>query len=179
VTTLPPRLQGHAFGARPPGPGRALGSGASIHQADCVYGRGCRAAGGRGGGDSLRSGRQLGPLPQARSRTGAVAAAFVPPHPSPGGPVPSRIPGDRACKSRQAVLLAPGIVSPRKDHSQERSLRSRPSNGAGATLECDLPRQRTGTYQEDGPKPTRLTLTVNDAHQSPLSRAASKHPFLR
>ena len=28
-----------------------------------------------------------------------------------------------------AILLAPGIVSPRKDHSQERSLRSRPSDG--------------------------------------------------
>jgi len=39
-------------------------------------------------------------------------------------------PGDRACKSGRAVLLAPGIVSPRKDHSQERSLRSRPSDGA-------------------------------------------------
>jgi hypothetical protein len=29
-------------------------------------------------------------------------------------------PGDRACKSGRAVLLALGILSPRKDHRQER-----------------------------------------------------------
>ncbi len=38
--------------------------------------------------------------------------------------------GDRARKTGRAALLAPGILSPCKDHRQERSLRSRPSDGA-------------------------------------------------
>lgn len=37
--------------------------------------------------------------------------------------------GDRACKTDRA-LPAPDMLSPRKDHRQERSLRSRPSDGA-------------------------------------------------
>jgi hypothetical protein len=67
-----------------------------------------------------------------RGRTARATAAAVTPHPPPGGPAVTH-PGDRTCKSGQAVLLAPGILSPRKDHRQERSLRSRPPDGASAT----------------------------------------------
>jgi hypothetical protein len=35
------------------------------------------------------------------------------------------LPGDRAARAGRAVLHAPGILSPRKDHTQGRSLRSR------------------------------------------------------
>ena len=55
----------------------------------------------------------------------AARIAALPPRRSPARrrqPVPAVThPGDRACKSGRAVLLAPGILSPREDHRQERA----------------------------------------------------------
>ncbi len=73
----------------------------------------------------------------------------------PGSP-PLRTFADRACTSGWAVLLAPGILPPRKDHRQGRARRRVAcGDGASATLDTDLPRQESGTYQEDGPTSTR------------------------
>jgi hypothetical protein len=51
----------------------------------------------------------------------AAAAHPVSPAPARWRFPPLRTPGDRACKSSRAVLLAPGIVPPRKDHNQGRT----------------------------------------------------------
>jgi hypothetical protein len=79
------------------------------------------------------------------------------------------LPRDRAGVSDRAVLLAPGILSPSKDHRQGRT----------SSLRCgrstDLPRQDLGTYQEDGPDSTRpLAPAVADA----MARAPDWWPGL-
>jgi hypothetical protein len=81
---------------------------------------------------------------------------------------PQRFPQRRTITNRRAVLLAPGILSPRKDHSRGRSLRSRRCrDGASATLECDLPLQDPVPIGEDGEKrsghllPRRRHLTCS------------------
>jgi hypothetical protein len=72
-----------------------------------------------------------GAAPSAAGGAGSLAAAAAPLPRTRRQAVPAVThPGDRARKSSRAVLLAPDIVSPRKDHRQERSLRSRPSDGA-------------------------------------------------
>ena len=60
------------------------------------------------------------------------------------------MPGDRACVSDRAVLLAPDIVSPRQDHRQGRAQGASLPRWRSATLDGDLPRQDLGTSQEDG-----------------------------
>jgi hypothetical protein len=85
------------------------------------------AAGGWGRGGSRRcGGGRLGLLPLALPRAPARSAAAVPLPRTRRQAIPAvTTPGDRASKGGRAALLAPGIVSPRKDHRQERSLRSR------------------------------------------------------
>jgi hypothetical protein len=59
-------------------------------------------------------------------------------------------PTGRACKSGRAVLLAPGIVSPRKLPVKGAPCGRVPPLRSGQTLDRELPRQKTGTCQEDG-----------------------------
>jgi hypothetical protein len=92
-----------------------------------------------------------GRRPAAPCRAEALRARRRTPVSSPGTrwPVAQAVtlPGDRAYLSDRAVLLAPGILSPRKDHRQ-----GRPRCAAGA----DLPRQDLGTCNETwGPQRTR------------------------
>jgi len=91
---------------------------------------------------------QLGPLPLARQRTGAGRC------PHRRYPAPATSPatrrnaprGDRACKIGLAVLLAPGIVPPRKDQNQGRSSSLR----CGRSTLILIFHGKHGTYQEDG-----------------------------
>ena len=55
---------------------------------------------------------------------------------------------NRAVRVGRAVLHAPGILSPRK--ITVKGARVAAAMALRATLECDLPRQDIGTYQEDG-----------------------------
>jgi hypothetical protein len=116
-------------------------------------------------GDSPSLAGQPGPLPLARQRTGAGRCPHHRYPASAASPATRRNApcGDRACASGQAVLPAPGIVKPRKDHNQGRtsSLRcgrstlilifhgksgayqggrkiidSSASNGSGVTVSC-------------------------------------------
>jgi hypothetical protein len=72
--------------------------------------------------------------------------------PAPAGrrSPPLRISDDRAARTPgRAVLHAPGILSPRKI-----TVKGAPDGASlaaqGQTLDCDLPRQDLGTYQQDG-----------------------------
>jgi hypothetical protein len=58
------------------------------------------------------------------------------------------IPQRRASTDGRAVLLAPGILSPRKITIKGTPAARR--RFAAQTLDTDLPRQDLGTYQEDG-----------------------------
>src|ERR1019366_2867645 len=51
------------------------------------------------------------------------------------------------------------------------SLRSRPSDGASAALDCDLPRQRPGTCQEDGGKAGEPLVRYGICRSLPISWA--------
>lgn len=110
-------FQGHALRARQavrPRPGSCRRPGGQ--SGECVNGRGAASlVAGVGGGVSLLGGRQLGPLPLARQCTGAGRCRrAVTPSQQPGGPrryAPWVI---ETCKNSQAVLPAPGIMSPRK-----------------------------------------------------------------
>ncbi len=68
---------------------------------------------------------------------------------------------DRAARTGRAVLLAPGILSPCKITVKgARCARVANAMALRATLECDLPRQDLGTYQEDGGK-VEVTLCAS------------------
>ena len=126
-------LQGHAFGAPEPGPTRPKSRAGTRKSAE--------------GNPELERGRiaKAGRVPAGRAYSAAAAcralraeahrarrcrwsAALA----SAGSRYRlQRAPGcDRVHATDRAVLPAPGILSPCKDHRQERSLRSRPSDGA-------------------------------------------------
>jgi hypothetical protein len=109
--------------AKPSGPGRTREVSAGS-TGGCVERSGeCRAAGGQGRGESRRSWR--GSLARCLQRGSAPARAAartaVTPHPLPARPPTVTHPGNRVRTSGQAVLPAPGIVPPRKDHNQGRT----------------------------------------------------------
>jgi hypothetical protein len=90
-----------------------------------------------------------GPLPHRRYPSPAASPA----HP------PLRILGDPTCTSGQAVILTPGILSPRKLAVKGAPDGRVPPLRSEQTLDCELPRQVPGTCQEDerrigGPGPT-------------------------
>jgi hypothetical protein len=71
------------------------------------------------------------PSPDGREPSGLGAATrSAGPHPQAGSSRSNAPTVTATARTDRAVLLAPGILSPRKDHTQERSLRSRPSDGA-------------------------------------------------
>ena len=71
------------------------------------------------------------PSPDGREPSGLGAATrSAGPHPQAGSSRSNAPTETATTRTDRAVLLAPGILSPRKDHRQERSLRSRPSDGA-------------------------------------------------
>jgi len=168
-------IQGHAFGA----PGRA-GPGRLRVQRRGSQPRESRA--GTEGNRQSREGLQVDAptrgrqpaAPYGRKPTGRGAASGrQPPHPQAADYRLQRAPDDRAHATDRAVLAAPGILSPRKDHRQGRARgRVACGDGASATLDTDLPRQlpapvgRTGqtrlgvpfnrAYQEDGAEPSHL-----------------------
>jgi hypothetical protein len=148
AVTASVRLQGHAFGAlgRPArarfghGNARALRDRVSWCRNQCQSQM-------RSGGISPTPGRGM-PHPDGREPSGGGAATQVS-RSAPAGRQPrSNAPKVTATASTdRAVLLAPGILSPRK-RSQSRpyvlfSLRA-------LHLDSDLPGQDLGTYQEDG-----------------------------
>jgi len=128
--------------ARPPGPGWALSVGALITEAECVNDRGARPVAAGSGGTLAAGGRQLGPLPLARQRTGAgrcrnAACPGHRPHPAPAVrawvTAPAR--AARPSSSRRALCRRARITV--KSAPYGRVLRM----ALRATLECDLPRQ--------------------------------------
>ena len=71
------------------------------------------------------------PSPAGREPSGLGAATrSAGPRPQAGSSRSNAPTVTATTRTDRAVLLAPGILSPRKDHRQERSLRSRPSDGA-------------------------------------------------
>jgi hypothetical protein len=88
--------------------------------------------------------------PYPKRASGRCGLPQVAANPSRRAAWPTRAPWYLSCKTRPAVLLAPGILSPCRDHSQDRSLRSRPLVALRASLECDLARQDPRAYQEGG-----------------------------
>ena len=69
--------------------------------------------------------------------------------------------GDRACTSGRAVLPAPGILTPHKDHHQGRAQgHVACGDGASATLDTDLPRQEPAPIAEDARSSTRLFCRI-------------------
>ncbi len=155
------RLQGHALRARraaQPWPGSwewARGSPRGVRERD--EGAAPLAAG--VAGSLAGMGRQLGPLPLARQRTGAGRCRrAVTPHPPPGGPhryaprvaAPARAAGPSSSRRASCRRAKITVKSAPYDRVLRMALR--------ATPDCDLPRQRTGTYQPDGPNSTRPLL---------------------
>jgi hypothetical protein len=86
----------------------------------------------------------------------------------------------------RAVLLAPDILSPRKDRRLGRAQGRVARDGASATLDTDLATARPGAYQEDAPSTSPpLSLRRQDCRILPeggklsgetvLTRKTGKH----
>jgi hypothetical protein len=125
--------------------------------------RGGAGAGSAGGRPSLL-------VPQRGSAPARAGAAGGQPRSRAAPLTCHHGPGDlRSPASGRAVLLAPGDPAAAKAHSQGRSLRSRPPDGASAALDCDLPRQRPGTCQEDGGKAGEPLVRYGICRSLPIS----------
>jgi hypothetical protein len=93
--------------------------------------RGDFARADRIGGHRADSGVDGMPSPDGREPSGLGAATrSAGPHPQAGSSRSNASTGTATARTDRAVLLAPGILSPRKDHRQEHSLRSRPPDVA-------------------------------------------------
>ena len=116
--------------ARPSGPGRVRTRERETTEGSRELARElCQSRRGRRAPRRLRAGGM--PRPAGREPSGLGAATrSAGPHPQAGSSRSNAPTGTATARTGRAVLLAPGILSPRKDHRQERSLRSRPSDGA-------------------------------------------------
>jgi hypothetical protein len=120
-------------------PGSATGSADCGHPARRTGA--ASAVAGQGRWHSAVTGRQRCRALSGGSPAGAAAAAG-PLASHPPRPVPRHRAGGRACKSGTAVPLAPGILSPSKDHSQGARLRRGASHWRKRhPLSSDLPRR--------------------------------------
>jgi hypothetical protein len=89
------------------------------------------------------------PSPDGREPSGLGAATrSARPHPQ-AGTSRSNAPTETAtARTDRAVLLAPGIISPRQDHRQGRAHGGVAcGDGASATLDTDLPRQNSAPIE--------------------------------
>jgi len=143
-----------------------------------------------------------GPVGPARVKAGALLAPQ-------GGSISARPPGGSPAARRAAsgqrptylscpvlAVTSPGtrraelhVVIPRRavfhrstDHYQERSLRSRPADGASAALDTDHARVKTGSGQDGGgalgmPEiRVKRALTVNRQALVPATCPIQRHP---
>ena len=118
-----------------------------------------------GGGPATRE-RQPGPLPlRWKCPARATAAAWVPPHPPGTQAPPPRSWVTNPCQSGRAVLLAPGILSPRK-----------------ITVKVVRPRCAAGVDRDPPAKTRHLSggRTENRGHQPrPINRLTKQRGTVR
>ena len=108
-------------------------------------------------GDAPYSGAAFGRDLRCGSPPVAARRRPASPHPQAGGSAGNAPRWPRELSL--AVLHAPGILSPPKDHSQGACCAHVATAMAlRATLECDLPRQDLGTCQENGGRTGTTTL---------------------
>jgi hypothetical protein len=164
--------------ARPSGPGRGS-------EPDAWITRGVRERSrvprrwwlGWRGVSPLRGGSLARCLKRCRAPARAAAAASLPRVRHLAVPAVTH-PGDRACKSDQAS-------SSRRASCRRAKITVKSARGARvlrtalcAALECDLPRQRTGTCQEDGGRAEAfsiLGMSCDTSAPSPPARTTSHH----
>jgi hypothetical protein len=102
-----------------------------------------------GAGDAPTPGRHPA-APYGRKPTGRGAASGrLPPHPQAAGTRSNAPPVTAAARPDRAALPAPGILSPWKDHRQERAQgRVACGDGASANLDTDLSTGRSGASRK-------------------------------
>ena len=143
VTTFSTSLQGHAFGA--PGRPAPAGSkhGRGVTEGERWTGERSRRRRPDGTGNLAAGGRQPGPLPLARQRTGAGRCrSAVSPAPAAGGP--RRHAPPVTAPARAAGRVLPRRASCRRESSQPRALRPAAYAALASqaqTLDWELPRQ--------------------------------------
>ena len=116
-----------------------------------VNGREARRRGQGWKGHPSAGGRQPGPLPLARQRTGAGRCRHaVSPAPARRRSSPSRTPVTAPARASRAVLPRRATLTPRKDHHQGRAEGASPAAMAQAPPLTLIFHGKTGTYREDG-----------------------------
>ena len=126
MTTFSTASRARLRRAKPSGPSRVQTRKARAHRGVARGGVRDHATARRGRGQLADSGGGGLPRPDGREPSGRGAAIrSARPYPQAASPRRNAQPMAATAQTGRAVLLAPGILSPRKDHSKGRSLRSR------------------------------------------------------